>query len=506
MSVLVVTRRDLPAWRAALPIGLLLAALSLYYAFVATAGTFRLEAWHTDYYDLLAEAFRQGNLHLPVDPDPRLLAKDNPFSRRNSSLWLWDASLYGGRYYLYWGPTPGLLLLAFKLITRSSEKIYDQWLVIVFMCARLYAGAALLWVWSLRSRQLPRWVVLLAIAVFGLASPSPYFLARPLIYEASIACGQAFVLWGLFAAYRGLLDPLRKRVWFVGAGVCWALALASRGSLIAATPVLVVLSAVLANRRCSYPLRVIARDMLALGLPVVICLGAHAAYNYARFDSPSEFGLTYQLTSRPFGARWRFVLPNLVSYLSSEVAWSCEFPFASLPVKRELTDRIIWPEDYDSGDHDKGETAAGIFVATTICWLLWVWLGRACRGAPDALRRWRLRISNHELWLLACALALLLAMAPASRMWMANTRFLQDGMAGLLLASLLAGFWIIRRKRRTTLGPLTVLARVCFIGLALHTIAVGVLLGFTGHMENFRRENKALYEYLQRDLSICSRR
>jgi hypothetical protein len=56
------------------------------------------------------------------------------------------------------------------------------------------------------------------------------------------------------------------------------------------------------------------------------------------------------------------------------------------------------------------------------------------------------------------------------------------------------------------LGPLTVMARVCYVFLALHTIGVGILLGFTGHMDNFRRENKHLYEYLQRDLSVCSKR
>jgi hypothetical protein len=270
-------------------------------------------------------------------------------------------------------------------------------------------------------------------------------------------------------------------------------------------PVLVVITAVLANRRCSYQRRAIMRDLVALGTPVAIGLASQAAYNYARFDDAREFGLTYQLTDRPFDTQEKYVLPNLVSYLSSEVAWSCAFPFASLPGERELTQRIIWPEDYDTGEHPKGERVSGILIATTVSWLLVFWLWRSARATPAALRSLQLRISSSELWLLACALALLLGMAPASRMWMANSRFLQDGMAGILLASTLAAFWLVRRRRRG-LRPLTAVASVCYVSLALHTIGVGVLLGFTGHMENFRRENKPLFETLRRDMSVCATR
>src|SRR4051812_12217255 len=64
----------------ALPI---LFALTAYYFFQSSAGTFRTLSWQTNYYDLLAEGFRHGHLYIPVEPSAELLAKTNPFDFSN---------------------------------------------------------------------------------------------------------------------------------------------------------------------------------------------------------------------------------------------------------------------------------------------------------------------------------------------------------------------------------------------------------------------------------------
>lgn len=483
-----------------------LGLLTLYYAFVTSAGKFELTKWHTDYYDLLARGWLRGHLYLPIDPAPKLLRRANPFNYKYVNDWLWDASLYKGRYYLYWGPVPGLWLYAWKLITQLRATIHDQWLVLGFMAIRLYAGAALIVLYvRTQAPSLPGWVTLLAIVVFGVANPTPYFMVRPMIYEASIAAGQAFVFCGLLAAYVGLIKPLVRTRSFVVAGVCFSMALGSRGSLIIVAPILVVVTALAANHSAGYPRQAVIRSLLALGLPVLCAVVMLLVYNKLRFESFSEFGLKYQLTSPPYMSKRRFVLPNIVSYLTSDVEWSCKFPFARLPMGRELTTLIRWPRDYDIGDWDKGERTGGILFATSICWLWCLWLWRAARGAGRALRRpaTPASVSTGELWLLGCAIALVLGLAPATRMWMANQRFLQDAAGGIVIGALGAGIWLLKSAQPSKRLVRRALANGLFVVLALHTIITGLCLGFTGHMDNFRQENPALFERLEERLSVC---
>src|ERR1035438_8855902 len=90
------TLRRPPRW---LILALLLAAIELSYVFIITAGTFtNWPTWNTNY-DVQAEGFRAGHLHLSVEPPPELLAQRNPFDYAHQRLWFWDASLHDGHYY-----------------------------------------------------------------------------------------------------------------------------------------------------------------------------------------------------------------------------------------------------------------------------------------------------------------------------------------------------------------------------------------------------------------------
>ena len=72
--------------------------------YFATAGTFSHWHFYNAFLNDLADGFRQGHLHLSVEPPAALVARPNPFDPANHDLWYWDASLYHGHYYLYWGP------------------------------------------------------------------------------------------------------------------------------------------------------------------------------------------------------------------------------------------------------------------------------------------------------------------------------------------------------------------------------------------------------------------
>lgn len=469
-----------------------LCALSLYYAFVTTAGKFHTLDWTSNFYDRLAEGFRAGHLYIREAPKAELLARAHPLdytSWDDWDAWLWDASLYDSHYYLYWGPVPALLLLGVKLLLGTSVEVGDQWIVLFFSLLRLYAGAALIVSYArTQYPELPRWALQLAIVVFAVASPTPYVLARPLIYEASIACGQGFWCLGLFCAYRGLCTPLQQARWLVAAGSCLGCALGSRASLIISAPLIVLVTALCSGRHA-------LRNLFAIGTPVAASLALYAVYNYARFDSFTEFGLSYQLTGRRVSSENRHFLPNLFSYAGAELSWSCKFPFVRLPSERHLSALIWWPSDYDTGGDENGERVGGLLVATIFCWLWSVWFARVILRVKQSLP-----FSRRELWLMLCAVAAIASIAPASRMYLASMRYLEDAAAGILLGAIGAGFWLLRpsQPRQTRR-----LAPALYAGLALHSIFVGAALGFSGYADSFRKENKALFAQLERKLSVC---
>jgi hypothetical protein len=72
----------------------------------------------TTYYDKLATAFQHGNLSLDEKPDPALLALENPYdpdARAGIKIKVpTDFSFYNGKYYLYFGVVPALLLTVAK--------------------------------------------------------------------------------------------------------------------------------------------------------------------------------------------------------------------------------------------------------------------------------------------------------------------------------------------------------------------------------------------------------
>src|SRR5512144_801094 len=97
---------------AGLPLAGLTLALALFYARTASNGrSFELGQPQDGYYNMMTDALLHRLLHLREAPDPGLFELSDPYDEaRNSRLRLHDASLYRGKYYLYFGVVPALVL------------------------------------------------------------------------------------------------------------------------------------------------------------------------------------------------------------------------------------------------------------------------------------------------------------------------------------------------------------------------------------------------------------
>jgi hypothetical protein len=492
--------------RLAVPV---MVVVSFLYVFLATAGTFAELPAQSDYYDQMAEGFRAGHLYLQEEPSKALLAKDNPYADKWARLGVWDASLYDGRYYFYWGPVPALLVLAFKAVSGMAGTVNDQWLGLLFMLGRFYGGAALILSLSrVRALSPPPWLAALSIAVFGLAGPSPFIVARPQVYEASLAAGQCFLVWGLWAAFHGLFREERRIRWLVLAGSLWALAMGSRATTWASVPVLVAITAGTAwlqsNGACTLRQRVAAfiRESLALGLPVAAAGVAYACYNYARFGAFTEFGVNYQISLQKFWTHESFIWPNVVSYLWAPLDWSCQFPFAKSTEFRAPPPLMQWPPGYQTF-----EKVSGVLVMAPWCYLVLLSVVRLLRGAWNVARARGLprkpAISRVELWALLCSFAMLLGLAPALGLWEASMRYSGDALAGALIAAVLGAFWLLRRAEASRNRVLQWQARLLLAGLGAYTCFVGAFSGVSSYEETLLVYNPDLHRSIASALSLC---
>ncbi|HXX47814.1 MAG TPA: hypothetical protein VEN47_06285, partial [Myxococcota bacterium] len=312
-----------PTWLRRTPrwvwVSLLVVAIELSYAFMVGGGSLSDWPTWTRFYDLQAAGFRAGHLYLQRAPDPRVLAEEDPWDPRLRSLWLWDASLYQGRYYSYWGPLPALILAV------VGPGVGDQVPAFALLSIELVAGALLIERMARRAfRDVSSAHVLGAIALFAFASPTPWMLARPAVYEAAIGGGAAFLLLGLVFAFDALsAEPGSREAGraLLLAGSAWAVGLACRVTIGPPALLVAVWTALLLPRGAPQrkkpdplPARRL-RALVRLAAPLAASALLLLLYNELRFDSWLEFGTRFQHSWMRPRMSWAYVLPNVYSYL-----------------------------------------------------------------------------------------------------------------------------------------------------------------------------------------------
>lgn len=300
----------------------------------------------SSYYALLASSFRQGELSLSLRPDPALLALENPYdpaTRQGIKVPL-DLSLYNGRFYLYWGAAPSLLLTPVKMLFHGQ--VPDVYLLFVFVCGIFLSQFLLVMhLWERFFPAIPKWMVILSIFVTGFVSPTVWLLTRPKIYEAAIAGGQFFFIAGVFLAFTALdhQDPSRWR--FVLAGIFWSLAVGTRSVLI--FPVIFMTFTVIAwvYKLYGRSLLKLITGLIPLGVPLALGAIAFAWYNWARFGSISETGFNYAMAGPYLQEHLNelflpaYIFQNLYNYLLHPFIVEGSFPF--LYAVRGLTESVL---------------------------------------------------------------------------------------------------------------------------------------------------------------------
>ena len=386
----------------------------------------------TDHYNLLADGFLSGHLHLNVTPDPRLLALPNPYDPvANAGLKAQDLSLYHGKYYLYWGPTPVLLLLHAVPVAGARRRSADarglrvclrRLLLLDRLPARarpaLHARRTALDARSRRRRAGLRQRLALHPAARvrstrsrsspGSASRSSRSTSSsPACATASgpVALGAASLLIGLAVGARPTM-------------IVWALGLAVLAAgLYRRTP---------DRRTRRQAVGVLLGPVMAIGLLLML-------YNVLRFDSPIEFGTKYQLTAFDPGTyegnKLAYVPPGLWYYLLSPLNLTLGFPFINLP-SPPTSYPFTAPLRYDGVEMVSGLLATTPFIVFALL-------------APAVLRGTARRVTLGLI-----AVAFLIVVMVSFALWGVTMRYEVDFASLLLIAAALGWIgWAVRLQR-----------------------------------------------------------
>jgi len=325
----------------ALGIAVIASAIIWFYGYLATshsATPFAFNKEPTDYYHYLVDGFLHGQLSLRVKPPAGLASLPNPYDpsarmRIGQPGWA-DMTYFKGRYYLYFGVAPAVVLfLPFKLLTGLY---FPEFLACVVFCAGGYAASLALFL-GLRRRLFPECgtgVVWLGTLMLGLGNFCVVMLTRSQFYEVPISSAYCFSSLALLLLVKRLIDEPRRRLWLWLASGAFGLAVASRPNFVFASIMLGIgwlgLWWVGLGRR-GEGRRGLFLDGAALGLPLALILAGMFAYNYERFGSPLDFGQRYQLSGgdevHMTLMGWQNVPINLYYYFWAPARLGRFFPF-----------------------------------------------------------------------------------------------------------------------------------------------------------------------------------
>lgn len=287
------------------------------------------------YYGLLTDALLSGQLNLKIQPSRALLNRANPYDNPQGELGPHDMSFYRGKFYLYFGVTPVvILMLPWRILTGTF--LTETAATFLFCYGGFLVGAW--WLLALRRRVFPEAPVgwtWLAIAVFGFGSPAFFLSGNPTFYAVPISAACFCLMAALWLVDHSVRagSPAAAGRWLAGASLVHGLAVGARPDYVLGVGWLLLPAAWLwchqaPHRRFTWAG---ARIWLAAIIPAATVGSLLALYNDRRFGNPFEFGMQYSLNTLYLRGvplmGFRFIARHLRLYLLKPADVSAYFPF-----------------------------------------------------------------------------------------------------------------------------------------------------------------------------------
>lgn len=343
--------------------------------------------WKHDFnpYASLAKAFSSGKLYVGI-ADKKIAEIENALIswEMDDERIMFDYALYKGRYYVYFGVLPCLLLyLPYYLITGND---LPDAVCQLLLFALLIPGIYFLFKEIIRRVYAHASIavhILLSIAML-LGCNTIAVLADPLVYHVAILFGVVLTIWGMYFIMSVLSNEGHNASMFIGI-LLLALVAACRPTLliysIGAVIFVIYYCINKSNSRDGITKQVI-RVVIFLSPYVIVACGL-MIYNALRFDSPFQFGMIYNMTvipSKKTAISIVEMVPVLMyEYLFRMPSFEHYFPF----LKDYITANMMM-----SGTIYYFQTVGyGILLSNPVLWSL-IWIPFNCKKEKKGLLFW----------------------------------------------------------------------------------------------------------------------
>lgn len=431
---------------------------------------------HYGFYNLMADAFEAGRLDLLIKPPEEMLALENPRDPEQNQKWrILDLSIYKGKYYLYFGPVPTLLLFL-PLRWAGIGKISEPLAVAIFSYGIYLCGLFII-LYCIKKfiPQANRRLVVASIFSFAFSSAIPYNLRHPVVYELALTASAFFALLGLAFLLRAWETGRFHKGFLVAASFSLGLSVGCRPIYLFAIVFLFFLWLAFSIRKFEW------KDSLLTGFamagPFIAVLIPLGIYNYARFGSILQFGIDFQtnatLWNPIYAYRFAYIAPGIFLRAFCPPHFNDVFPFIHL--------RQFYPFELPEG-YSLEEVSAGFLATTPIIPLFLI-----------AALVWNRKIEKTTIYAVSALFILfgcLFLVIESYMMFCNSMRYQSDFAPYITMGSLLGVMAVDSGLKAKTTRPLLHFA---FFAAMVVGIVIHIAFSITGFRDTFRRGEPTQY-------------
>ena len=297
-----------------------------------------------DFYNSLTHSLLKGQLFLDIKVPAELASLTNPYDPKQRKIlnhirndgtidegYLYDASLYKGKYYLYFGITPVILIFApFHLITGIDLPVPTALLTFILL-ALVIQISLLRTVLRDHFHKLGNSVFVSCVLICAFCNPIALLLRRPTIYELAIGCALFLNTCLVYIIYKIINRTYFSYTLIVILGIIYSLLIGSRPNFIFISPAILLFFYFTLKIKYQDNIN-LRKTILLFSIPVFFIGALIAIYNYLRFDSFTEFGVHYQLAgiydqTKVSLLSVKNIVYNLYAYLITIPTFNIHYPY-----------------------------------------------------------------------------------------------------------------------------------------------------------------------------------